>query len=50
MPRYLETNYECLVLVVPKKVKRKMLTAYLPEELSQTFIEGPFLTLYNKAL
>ena len=42
MPRYLETNYNCLVLVVPNKVKRKLFTAYLPEELSQTFIEGPF--------
>ena len=29
-------------LVVPNKVKRKMFTAYLPEELSQTFIEGSF--------
>ena len=42
MPRYKETNYNCLVLVVPNKVKRKLLTAYLPEELSQTFIEGSF--------
>ena len=36
MPRY----YNCLVLVVPNKVKRKLFTPYLPEELSQTFIEG----------
>ena len=42
MPRYKETNYNCLVLVVPNKVKRKLFTAYLPEELSQTFIEGSF--------
>ena len=42
MPWYLETNYKCLVLVVPKKVKRKLFTSYLPEELSQTFIEGSF--------
>ena len=42
MPRYLETNYKCLVLVVSKKVKRKLFTNYLPEELSQTFIEGSF--------
>ena len=42
MPRYKETNYNCLVLVVPNKVKRKLFTAYLPEELSQTIIEGSF--------
>ena len=42
MPQYSETNYNCLVLVVPNKVKRKLFTAYLPEELSQTFIEGSF--------
>ena len=42
MPRYLETNYNCLVLVVPNKNKRKLFTTYLPEELSQTFIEGSF--------
>ena len=35
-------NYNCLVLVVPNKVKRKLFTTYLPEELSQTFIEGSF--------
>ena len=28
MPRYLETNYKCLVLVVSKKVKRKLFTNY----------------------
>ena len=42
MPRYKETNYNCLVLVVPNKVKRKLFTVYLPEELSPTFIEGSF--------